>query len=221
MSDEPHHVPDPVSWLDDGTPCWCVEPLEKGHTPKCVTHRSFAGVKGLPQWLQDSARARTDALQSAFLGAYRVWGIIGTACEVSGVNRDTVDNWRKADPSFSDRMASAKLEAADTAEEELRRRAIIGWEEPVYQGGNLVGTIRKFSDRMLELHIKALKPTEYRENVRLEASGPNGGPIETAALPVMEDHEKQALRKVLEDAIREAEAATQADSSTEAPEIPA
>lgn len=219
MADEAQNVPDPVRFLEDLTPCWCVETMEEGHTPKCVTHRSFAGVKGLPQWLQVSMRERTNALQLAFLEQYRTWGIIGTACTLAGVNRDTIDNWRKADPSFGERMAAAKLEAADTAEQELRRRAIIGWDEPVYQAGNNVGTIRKFSDRLLELHIKALKPTEYRENVRLEASGPNGGPIETTALPAMEDHERATLRRILEAAI--AEATEREQSLTEAPETPA
>ena len=36
-----------------------------------------------------------------------------------------------------------------------------GWEEPVFQRGELVGTITKYSDRLLELRAKGLMPERY------------------------------------------------------------
>jgi hypothetical protein len=167
-----------------------------------MTLRAFAGVKGQPAWLQATSREHREALQETFLAHYAAVGIIKSAADLTGINRDTVDNWRKSDRVFAERMDRAKMDAADVAEAELRRRAIEGWTEPVFQGGIEVGTVRKFSDNMLALHIKALKPTEYRENIRAEVSGPDGGAISMQVLPTMQDHERQALRAVLEEAIR-------------------
>jgi hypothetical protein len=39
-------------------------------------------------------------------------------------------------------------------EAEARRRAVQGWDEPVFHQGRKVGTIRKYSDRMLEILLK-------------------------------------------------------------------
>lgn len=56
---------------------------------------------------------------------------------------------------------------------ELHRRAVEGWDEPIYGGRcrkRIVGTTRKYSDRLLELRAKALLP-EYRDQRRLELAG--------------------------------------------------
>ena len=60
----------------------------------------------------------------------------------------------------------------------IRRRGLHGYEEPVFQGGKMVGKIRRYSDRLLEILAKAHRP-KFRENQRVEVSGPGGGPVET------------------------------------------
>lgn len=60
-------------------------------------------------------------------------------------------------------------------EEEADRRAIEGWDDPVFQGGIQVGVVRKYSDRLMELRLKAADPAKYAE--RHEYTGADGGPI--------------------------------------------
>lgn len=207
---------EPERTLTDGTPCWCPDPDIPSHTPKCIVLRSVAGVKGSqPPWLQEHAGSHTREMQDAFIIAFAEWGIIRAACEAAGVNRDTVANWRKNDPDFAQRMATAKESAVELLEMEAERRARIGWEEPVYQQGQQIGTVRKFSDAMLALRLKAEKPTAYRDNLRLEASGPDGNPLQVQALPVMDDHERSALRRVLEEAIAAQVASEQPEPAAE------
>lgn len=59
--------------------------------------------------------------------------------------------------------------------QEIQRRAIDGVDEPVYQGGEQVGVIRRYSDRLLLALAKAQLP-EYRD--RVELTGADGGPVQ-------------------------------------------
>ena len=208
---------EPTRTLPDGTPCWCVDP-QHGHEPRCQTQRAFAGVKGVvPDHLAQSAgagaRAHGEALKVAFLESYANLGIIRSACEEAGIVRSTVDNWRKVDPDFAARMLQARQEATDRLEREALRRGVEGVEKPVYQGGVEVGAIREYSDPLLMLMLKANDPKRYRENIRAEVSGPDGGAIVHEVLPSMQDHERQLLRKVLEEAVA-AQEALEAESTT-------
>lgn len=107
---------------------------------------------------------------AAFLAALADTGIICRACEVSGVGRSTVYEWRE-DPAFEARFRLAVDEATERLELEARRRALEGTDKPVYQGGQLVGYIREYSDTLLIFTLKALKPDKYRDNAKVEHSG--------------------------------------------------
>ena len=54
-------------------------------------------------------------------------------------------------------------EARDVIRGEIYRRAVEGWEVPVFQGGRQVGSIRKYSDRLLEVRARAILP-EHRKD---------------------------------------------------------
>jgi hypothetical protein len=56
-------------------------------------------------------------------------------------------------------------------EEEADRRAMEGVEEPVFFQGTPCGTIRKFSDQMLAIQLKAGNPEKYAERKSLEMKG--------------------------------------------------
>jgi hypothetical protein len=62
-------------------------------------------------------------------------------------------------------MDRAQEIANDLAEDELVRRATEGVVEPVFQGGHLVGGIRRLSDQLLMFYLKANKPEKYREKL--------------------------------------------------------
>lgn len=102
-------------------------------------------------------------LREKFLEVLRQTGNVGVAAEVVNVYRTTPYQWKRKDPAFDKKWQEAMDAAADLAEAEVRRRAVEGFDEPVFYQGKVVGYVRKYSDRMLELYIKALKPEKYRE----------------------------------------------------------
>jgi hypothetical protein len=113
----------------------------------------------------------------AWLAGFVLTGSLMRASELAGVDRRTAYNWRAdtSDQAFQKAFAAAKVLAGDLIENEIIRRAIVGVDEPVFQQGRLVGFVRRYSDKLLELAAKATMPERYRE--RHEFSGPGGGPI--------------------------------------------
>ena len=118
----------------------------------------------------------------AFLAALAECGILTDAAVVAGVDRATVWRRRQSDPEFAQAVDEAIDMAADKLEREARRRAIEGVEEPVYQGGQLVGTKMVYSDSLLSLLLKGRRKRVFAE--RVETTGADGGPVQTRAVVV-------------------------------------
>lgn len=118
--------------------------------------------------------------KAAFLEHYAHTGNIAAACRLSGIGRRTVYHWIEEDETFKPLFEESKLDASDSLEHEARRRALVGVERPVYQGGKQVGKIREFSDTLLIFLLKGAKPDKYRE--RFEHTGKDGGPIQTEVI---------------------------------------
>jgi len=60
-------------------------------------------------------------------------------------------------------------------EDALQTRAVEGWEEPVWYKGVQVGTIRRFSDKLLVTALKASDPDTYGDKPALNISGESIG----------------------------------------------
>lgn len=119
--------------------------------------------------VKPSGPVATAVLKSRFLESYAELGNIKAAAKAASVGRRSHYEWLKADEAYAANFAEAQAEAIDTLEREARRRAVEGVLEPVYQVGEKVGTIRKFSDTLLIFLLKGAKPDVYRE--RFEHSG--------------------------------------------------
>lgn len=113
--------------------------------------------------------ARRDAAQQAkkalFLTVFPDEGTVTHAAGRVGIDRATHYRWLHDDVDYARAFADAEIQANDNMEREARRRAIEGTEEPVYQGGKLIGHIRKYSDTLLIFMMKAAMPGKYRERV--------------------------------------------------------
>lgn len=72
----------------------------------------------------------------------------------------------------------AEQEAADALEREAWRRAVEGTDKPVTYQGQITATYKEYSDRMLEMLLKAHRPEKFKDRVSNEHSGPGGGPIQ-------------------------------------------
>ena len=69
-------------------------------------------------------------------------------------------------------------------EAETIRRAVEGVEVPVYgrgpgpnAGSQVVGSVTKYSDRLLELMLRARRPHKFRDRVPTEITGAGGVPV--------------------------------------------
>jgi hypothetical protein len=124
----------------------------------------------------DKTRLWTDA----FLAALAECGILSQAAEAAGVDRATVWRRRQDDAEFAKACDEAVDMAADKLEAEARRRAVEGVEEPVYQGGQLIGTKTVYSDSLLALLLKGRRKRVFAE--RVETTGADGGPVKTQVL---------------------------------------
>jgi hypothetical protein len=88
------------------------------------------------------------------------------AAKAVGIDDSVVRKYARSCPEFARAEAKAFEEYYEIRlEGTADQRAIDGWDEPVYQGGELVGTRRRYSDRLLELRLKAERPDKYRERV--------------------------------------------------------
>jgi len=118
----------------------------------------------------------------AFLAALSECGILSHASELAGIDRVSVWRRRQDDAEFAAACDRAIEMAADKLEAEARRRAIDGWEEPVYQGGQLIGSKTVYSDSLLALLLKGRRKSVFSD--RTELTGANGGPVKTQQIVI-------------------------------------
>lgn len=89
--------------------------------------------------------------RDAFLEELSQKGIILDACEVAGVNRETVRRHRREDPAFNDAFLDARRDAADRLRRRYHDRA------------------EKQSDQAMLTLLKNLDPDEYGDKAQLKA----------------------------------------------------
>jgi hypothetical protein len=106
---------------------------------------------------------------------------VTAACQRAKVSRSWAYAEREANSEFAAAWDEALEMGVDEAQGELHRRAVKGVLEPVFYQGEEVGHIRRYSDTLLMFLLKAHRPEVYRETVRSELTGANGGPIEQRA----------------------------------------
>ena len=78
---------------------------------------------------------------------------------------------RRHSECFAAQWDEALEEGTDLLEAEARRRAVTGIDEPVYHKGEVVGSIKKYSDTLLIFLLKAHNPQKFRDGVKVEHTG--------------------------------------------------
>ena len=139
--------------------------------------------------------------QILFLTAYSRCGTVASACDASGIGRSTYKAWKKNDTAFQYALDEVTLDFADEIESEAIRRAKEGVRTikfttsgvPIKDPRKLdpdTGEVKpewkndpwyyeeEFSDRLLEMLLKAKRPQEFRDRQSIEVSGPGGVPLE-------------------------------------------
>lgn len=96
---------------------------------------------------------------------------------MAGVARSTVYNWQETDSAFAQQFAEATEDANDFIDDEIVRRAVHGYQEPVVSNGKLIYgddgrplTVTKYSDTLMQMLAKSRMP-KYRDSQKIEHSG--------------------------------------------------
>lgn len=147
--------------------------------------------------------AMDDVKKELFLEHYRVHGNISAACRHLGYKSSNVYyTWIEDDEEFALEAERAFEESVDEAEAELRARAVTGKEypvtlkdgTPVYKRDPDTGeimmdenfdpiplTVTRTNDDLLKFYIAGVRRRRFgtTSSVKMEHSGPGGGPIPT------------------------------------------
>lgn len=108
------------------------------------------------------------------------------AAEAIGMARRYMYELRAEDPEFKAQWDAAVEMGTDSLEDEATRRAKEGWDEPVWYQGEQCGTVKKYSDTLLIVQLKARRPEKYRDRTSTELTGKDGDPLIPAA-PTLAD----------------------------------
>lgn len=114
-------------------------------------------------------RGQAVRLKKALAEKISETGNITRACEEVGVARQTHYQWYRTDPDYAALVEAAIELGVERLEDEARRRAVEGWEEPVFHQGVMVDTVRKYSDTLLIFLLKGAKPKKYRDRIDVNA----------------------------------------------------
>lgn len=127
----------------------------------------------------------TDRVREVFLTTLRKTCNVSAAARAAGISR-TAAYEHRADPVFAMAWDEAEQEALDGLESEAWRRGVEGVDKPITHQGKITATYKEYSDRMLELLLKAHRPEKYRERVSTEVSGLKGDPIKSEVTHVLD-----------------------------------
>lgn len=150
------------------------------------------------------------ALKERFLRELASTGRFYDSSAACGIDYTTMLTHRKGgemeDLAFEQGVQVALEEYRDTLREEVHRRGVSGWvERGVFDSqGHRLGDVRKYSDRLLELHVKRLDP-EYRERLAVDATTKVEGGLQLrhvveleATLKAATPEQRAKLREALE-----------------------
>jgi hypothetical protein len=122
----------------------------------------------------------TEKRREIFLAELAEHGVVVRAARAASPHSTSVRgaltsfrDLRAKDPEFRADWDTAVEQARGRVEHELHRRAVEGWDEPIYGGRykeQVVGHVRRYSDRLLELRAKALLP-DYRDRSHVDLGG--------------------------------------------------
>jgi hypothetical protein len=108
-----------------------------------------------------SSNIKTVEICAVFLTWLSKGYLPGVAAQKIGVSRTTVFNWRRSDAQFAEAWDEAVEMAYDLVEQEVMRRAVEGYDRPVFQKGEFVGMERQYSDALALAMLGARRRAVY------------------------------------------------------------
>lgn len=80
------------------------------------------------------------------------------ALDAVGLSHSDLSQRIRDDEKFAKEFALAFDDGLDSMEDEVVRRAMVGFDEPVFQMGRCVGHKTRYSDSLLMFHLEAHRP---------------------------------------------------------------
>lgn len=130
-----------------------------------------------------------------FLEVLAETGHVARSCKAVGLNRITAYARRAADEEFRKAWEEAHAIGLSVLEDEAKRRAFEGVEEPVFYQGDICGYKTQYSDNLLMFLLQG-NNSKYKR--KQEITGANGGPL--AVLAQLDD---EGLDEVIKQRLRE------------------
>lgn len=157
-------------------------------------------VQAVGAQIGDPARAAIALTKMRlFLNRFAVTGNVREAIYAAQTSNGTLRRWRADFPWFDEMFHDALTEAADLLEQEARRRALSGYEDPVIYQGQMTMvvdpetgmekplTVRKYSDSLMALMLKGMKPDRYRDRQQVEHTTADGAATGVLIVPATPD----------------------------------
>lgn len=138
--------------------------------------------------------------KETFLSRLRKSPNVTAAARAAGYSRQWMYELREREENFAKAWDEALSESLDTAEGELYRRAVRGVVKRVYYQDKHIDTVKEYSDTLLIFMLKAHRPEKYRETVRSELTGKNGGPIEHENVGLTDEQRADRIAALLDQA---------------------
>lgn len=143
------------------------------HLESCLPDDSPAAP--MSRWLA-GVLPGVDLLRRARVAAHLVGVASGKrfreAAEAAGVSWPIIQALEIQSPEYMEVLHCAKevgrMARQERREREADRRGVEGWDEPVYGRDGFLGTVRRYSDRLLELTLKAGDPAKYGERRQVD-----------------------------------------------------
>ena len=143
-----------------------------------VEDRPWASVLDLEPWTPARAPsaaaegghlAFTPAKKVRFIEVLAETGNVRHACARAGISRHTAYKARRREAVLSQAWEAALALAAEHVDAVVAERALDGVEEPVFWKGELVGTRRRYDNRLLLAHLARLEARAAQRPVALAA----------------------------------------------------
>jgi hypothetical protein len=108
-----------------------------------------------------------------FLEALAAGWSVTHAASRAGFARQRFYELREEDEGFAGAWGEAWEAGTDVLEDELRRRAVDGYDENTYDGaGELIRRVHRFDNAGLVKALAARRPDKYREGANVEVTTP-------------------------------------------------
>ena len=99
---------------------------------------------------------------------------VSESARTAGFSRQAAYEWRADDAAFAQDWGDAEQEAADKLEREAWRRAVEGTDKPISFQGVITASYKEYSDKMLEILLKAHRPEKFTDRSKVDHTTSDG-----------------------------------------------